>query len=360
METTDFEDVLREACAEVALDPENLSAQDFRAFRRSAKRRLEMAWEYHFWPVLGRMEQRWFRPDWNAGTTYGAASLGVDNSANEVFYPPTQLYYQSLVAGNVNNAPADASGNTDNAHWAVSYVGAYTAIYLPNSTILPTTTAQSYNSTVTYVQGNQVTYAGQYYQLYVTTATGVLPTDTSKWGLLTSFDAYVAYEQTGKTAIGVVGAAYSANPRVTTRGVEVSWNLSERGIQVRAPLAYVWTDYRIRCPKLSGDIWVGDKIYTVGQQIYYSSAATPGNFYTCATTTAAGESPESAADKWAVVEIPRIFHKYLVLGMAADAPGNDPQTMGTLIALAGGALDDQKSLLVGQQSQRIKTVVETR
>ena len=128
MDTTDFEDVLREACEEVSQDPENLSAQDFRALRRSARKRLEVAWEYHPWPILSLMEQRFFRMPWNSGTTYGQASVNTfgqlaDNSANEVFYAPTQLYYQSIAPNNLNNPPADIHGNTDNALCAVSYTG---------------------------------------------------------------------------------------------------------------------------------------------------------------------------------------------------------------------------------------------
>lgn len=359
METTDFEDVLREACEEVSLDPENLSAQDFRAMRRYARKRLEMAWEYHFWPVLGRVEQRFYRPNWSAVTTYGAATAGQDNSANEVFWPQTQQYFQSLVAGNLNNPPTDDLGNVDNAHWAITYANCW-----------PSNAAESFDSTATYVQTDQVCYAGNWYQLYVAgPVTGVLPTDATQWGLLVAFDAYVDYEQAGLTALGIVAAAWSANPRTTTRGNELNWNLSERGVQILTPHPYAWIDYRIRCPKLSGELFAGDKAYASGATMYYSSDATPGNFYTANQATAAGDSPDTASAKWDVVQLPRIFHKYLVLGIAADwAKNNLRAAEGSpagaeaqlLLGLAQAALDDQKSLLVGQQSQRVKTVVRTR
>jgi hypothetical protein len=379
-ETTDFEDVLREACEEVDLDPENLSAQDFRAMRRYAKKRLEVAWEYHFWPTLGTVEQRFFRPAWSATTTYQQAALSAtgtlqDNSANEVFYAPTQLYYLSLAPNNLNNPPADINGNTDNAHWAVAYVGCFNANFGLGATggwpaIFPVYAAQTWDPTVAYVQGNQVGYAGQMYQMYAAAAAaGDLPTDTANWGLLVPFDAYVSYTQTNQTAIGIVQAAYTADPRTTTRGHEVNWDLSERGVQVHTPCPFIWLDYRGRCVKLGGEIWNGEAAYAAGAMMYYSSASTPGNFYTAASGTAAGQSPDTAPNVWTVVAIPRLFHKYLVLGMAADYmkaglgsglnqfQGSQGQL---LLNLAQTALDDQKSLLVGQQGQRIKTVVQTR
>lgn len=379
-ETTDFEDVLREACEECDLDPENLSAQDFRAVRRYAKKRLEVAWEYHFWPTLGAVEQRFFRLPWDATVTYGQATLTAggqlaENSANEVYYAPTGLYYLSLAPNNLNHAPADVSGNTDLAHWQVASVGCFNANFGLGATggwpaVFPTYSAQTWDPAVVYVQGQQVGYGGQLYQMYAATATaGTLPTDTTKWGLLVPFDAYVSYTQSGQTAIGIVQTVTTANPRVTTRGHEVNWTLSDRGIQVHMPCPFVWTDYRARCVKLAGEIFAGDKVYATGATMYFSSASTPGNFYSAVTATTAGDSPDTAAAKWAVVMIPRIFHKYLVLGIAADAMKaglgggqNEFQRAEAqlLLGLAQAALEDQKTLLVGQQSQRVATVVVTR
>jgi hypothetical protein len=381
MDTTDFEDVLREACEEVALDPENLSAQDFRAMRRNAKKRLEVAWEYHPWPLLSLIEQRFFRLPWNAATTYAQATVSAsgqlaDNSANEVYYAPTGLYYQSIAPGNLNNAPADINGNTDNAHWAVSYTGVYNANFGVGETggwpaIFPVYSAQTWDPAVAYAQGQQVGYAGQLWQVYaaVGTVAGQLPTDTSAWGLLVPFDAYVNYEQSGQNAIGIVNAAYSANPRTTTRGHELNWSLSDRGVQVHTPVPYLWLDYRLRCPKIYGGLFAGDVPYAAGKVMYFSSNNTPGNFYTAAVLTTAGDSPDTAATKWTVLAIPRFFHKYLVLGMAADwaksglnagENSQELQEAQMLMADAQAALEDQKSLIVGQQSQRVKTVVVTR
>jgi hypothetical protein len=187
--------------------------------------------------------------------------------------------------------------------------------------------------------------------------------------LIVPFDAYVSYTQPGLNALGTVTAAYTANPRVTTRGHELNWSLSDNGVQVHSPCPFVWLDYRLRCVKLSGDIWRGDLGYAAGVQVYYSSPVTPDNFYTCVTATNAAESPDTTPAKWLVVAIPRIFHKYLVLGTAADwlksglnasNTTQELQQAQMMLGLAQAALDDQKALLVGQQGQRVKTQVVTR
>lgn len=342
METTDFEDVLREAAAEVTtLDADNLDATEFATIRRFAKKRLEWCWQYHFWPDLGRVEQRFYRAAWNSGTAYSAT--------NEVYYQPTQKYYQALQAS-TNQAPADSAGDTNLDYWeecARSYA------------------ADTYSASGSYVQADRVSYGDNVYQLYVAgPVSGVLPTDTTKWAVLTPFDQYVSYTQTGETEIGVVMAAWDSNPRTSTRGNELNWFLSENGVQVSSPIAFAWVEYRLRCPKLSGDTFDSTATYASGDQIYFSSTATPGNFYTANTGTSAGDSPDSAPGKWDVVQIPRIFHKPLVHAIAADwlrGPGGGaPEDYAALLAIAQGALDDQKSLLTGQQSQRVKTVVRTR
>jgi hypothetical protein len=342
METTDFEDILREAASEVtALDPDNLDAPEFRAIRRSAKRRLEIAWEFHYWPVLTRTEQRFFQPDYSAVTAYQASAL--------VYYPPTQNYYQALQAV-MGVAPVDSLGNVEAAYW----VEAQTSY-----------SADTFSLTGSYSQTNRVQYGDQIYQLFVAgPVTGVLPTDSTQWGLLTPFDKFVPYEQTGETALGLVTAAWSANPKTTTRGNELNWNLSENGVQILTPINFAWLEYRIRCPKLAGDIYDATAQYAAGQSVYFSSASTPGNFYTATSNNLPTFSPESSPGTWGILSIPRIFHKYLVHGAAADwlrgPGGGSAEDVAEQMAIADAALEDQKSLLVGQQSQRIKTVVRTR
>jgi hypothetical protein len=264
------------------------------------------------------------------------------------------------------------------------------------------------------------------YQLYATTATGVAPTDTGYWGELVPFQRYVDYQQTGQISLGVVAGAFSTDPRISTRGVELNWSLTHAGVAVKSPVTYAWLQYRLRCPVITGAAYDESRAYVIGQQIYYSNDGdvlppegnlgtsnyrvyggdiqywnpdtnkwhtarmqgnppqlaiddvgtdpepggdtitnyTVGNLYTCVSDTSAGENPVNASSKWAVVEIPRFLHRYLVLGMAADwlrGPGGaTPDEFTAREVLAQEELDNQKSLLVGQQSQRIQTRVLTR
>jgi hypothetical protein len=375
MDTTDFEHVLREACAEAGTDGDNVSQQEFSAWKRFADRRLDAAWRYHYWPDLVKCEQRYYRLPWSATAVYGPATAGVDNSANEVWWALTGQYFIALTTVPVNTPPTDINGNINLAYWGL------TAQFdiIPDATGTPydwpdnppypnpVINYSPFDPTVTYVQGNRVQYAGNVYQLYAATVTGDLPTDLTNWGLVVPFDAYVPYEQSGQIPFTVVEECFSANPRTSTRGNVINWFLSERGAQVMTPINYAWVQYRLRCPKLQGSMYRADTGYTPGQTMYFSSANTPGNFYTCLAATQPGNTPETAPTLWAVIAIPRIFHRFLVLGMAADwekdlSGANSAAMPATLAAqqIAMAELDDVKSLYVGQMGQRVKTLVRTR
>lgn len=376
MDTTDYIDVLAEAANEAALDPDNLSTAEFAILRRYAKKRLETAWRFHLWPDLVKCEQRFYRLPWSATAQYAAAVAGVDNAANEVWWALTGQYYVALNTVPLNTPPTDAAGNINLNYWASTSQFAIQPdptgslpVYWPTVPPYPSpwTNVQSYNPLTTYVQGNRVQYTGNVYQLFAATATGDLPTDAASWGLIPPFDAYVPYEQAGQIPFTVVEECFSANPRTTTRGNVINWFLSERGIEVLTPIPFAWVQYRQRAPKLNGSPFSATAVYQPGAQMYYSSATLPGNFYTCLTETTAGDTPDSEPAEWALVPLPRIFHAYLVLGMAADwskyTLGTNPEaeqpTM-DLQAIADKELDDVKSLYVGQMGMRVKTQVRTR
>jgi hypothetical protein len=78
-----------------------------------------------------------------------------------------------------------------------------------------------------------------------------------------------------------------------------------------------------------------------------------GNFYTCVAVTAAGESPESAPAKWAVVELPYTFRQYLIQGGYADWLTADGQTdkAGAMEGVAQQLLEMEADKLQRQQGQ---------
>lgn len=344
METIDYQDILEATARAADLDPDDLSPDEFSALRTAHTLRLRYAWQYQMWPFLKKLgEKRWFRDVYAGGTSYAATT--------EVAYEGPQKYYQALRTA-LNQAPATYSGGTwttNLAYWA-ECAGSYSA--------------SEYNNSSAYTQGQQVFYSPtqRYYQLYAASSTGNLPTDTTKWGVLTEFRRYVAYAQTGKTAFNQVFNVWDKDPTLTGKALRVRTQYSgELGLHVLDAVPYVFIDYRRQVPQLKGDAYVGTTAYTAGRQIYFETATTRGNFYDCVTTTTAGESPETAAAKWAVVDVPAAFSLWLVHGAAADyLKADEPERAGAEESRARKALDDETLVWLGQMLSSPQMNVRTR
>lgn len=340
MRTCDFIDVLRGALALCGIEEGALQTAEFNCFRTWADAHLTRASESYFFPDHLRLEQRFFRADYASGTAYS-------NDGTVVYYPPTQRYYYALKS-TTGNAPADSNGATDTARWFVAST-AYSG--------------DTYSATRAYVAGNTVYYpTTNLYYVCHTASTGNVPSNTSYWGRQYEFDRYIAYEQTGCTAIGQALSCHDRNPRTWRNAVELDFELSQNGVQIPDDVPYVWLNYRIRPPRLTGAAYSATTAYTAGQQIYYSSTTTAGNFYDCATSTSAGESPDSAAAKWSVVSIPFPFKFYLQQVLYAEWLAREGQGDKSLLEQkkAFAWLDQQMILLGNQQQQRQRTRVATR
>lgn len=297
----DYVDLLAHSARCAGLDPDDLSTREFADFRLFHVDRLQRMWEMRDWVEIKPCEKRYFRDLYAAGTSYAAAA--------EVYYPGPQGYFQMLRTGGVTGqAPATVSGTTwttNLAYWAECQTEY---------------SADEYDAASAYVQGDQVYYSltDQFYQLFAVTSTGNLPTDTANWGVLTPFNRYVAYAQTGQTAFDHVFNAYDRNPETDGRARKFTCFLSTRGAQVLEETPFVWLEYRLRVPNLTGDNFDATATYAEDEQIYFQSGAARGNFYDCVTATTAGESPLTAAAKWSLVEIPFTFRGYLIHGAAED------------------------------------------
>jgi hypothetical protein len=241
----------------------------------------------------------------------------------EVFDIATQTYYQSLQAANTGNSPS--VGGVENSAWWAACKTQYAA---PDW--LPNTPYNCVNGAADQVRNPA---DNQFYQCIASHTSGAT-WDATKWGLLRPFNKYIAYEQTGLTAIGEIFRAWDKDPRVTTQRRTFPFWLSEDGVQfsVLAP-AVVWIFFRIRRPVLTGDAWDSTAAYASGAQVYYAAVSGgTGNFYTANQATAAGESPASAADKWDKVEIPYFLQGYLKEGgyadwLTADGQGDKAQQL---------------------------------
>lgn len=271
------------------------------------------SWEQTWWPFLMTTERRYFRDNWLAGSTY--------DKTDEVFDAATQQYFQCLrdsVSG-AGQSPTDSAGAERSDYWALSR-----AVYSGNN----------WASGTSYAVGAIVFYAvdNNYYQCHTAhTSSGTLVPDATggneRWGVLTPFLRYVDKLATGQTEIGDTYNATDVDPRANPGWTQLDWEELADRVYVRDAVASAWLTFRKARPVLSGAIFDATDTYAAGDQVYYASATAAGNFYDCLSATSAGETPESAAAKWQVVELPAAFEGFLIWSALAGlyaADENDP------------------------------------
>lgn len=206
--------------------------------------RLRQAWQHYWWPETMREEERAYRDDYAAGTTYA--------SGDEVYYPQTGAYYTALGA-----------------------------------------------------------------------TTGNAPTNAIYWAELTDLDpAEVGYAQTGKTAIGQVRAAYAGPDQSGVRLRRLPFILTGTGVRLLGAAVPRTVDlwFQLRPPELRGDAWATGSTYAIGDRVYFASGGGDyrGDFWECAASTTAGQSPSTHPAKWARVQLPRLLLEATAAGVAAD------------------------------------------
>ncbi len=266
----------------------------------------DWAWIAWPWPELTKVERRRFRLDWASGTAYSAPSA---TAAQEVFYPPTGFYYQALRAS-TGQAPAALTAGvyvTNTAYWEVcasSYAG---DDWLDATAYI-----------VSDVRRNPAD--GRFYQCYIAhTSSGTI--DATKFGILTDFDPYVSRTQTSQTVIGDFLGMYLDDPRAFKNPRRVDYTTDALGahpFQVRtngcgwgscdhAVPNEVWVKFRLKCPNFDGVVYAAGTAYTAGVDVIYFEGSTldlEGDYWSCVTTTTAGQSPETTAAKWERLEFP--------------------------------------------------------
>ena len=291
-----FSKVLHGVAHLAGLDRDNLSTNEFNRIRDLADGRLALAWETGYWPDTLGCDKRTFRALWNSTTTYAAGT--------EVYYAAEDKYYFATTGSNTGNLP------TDNTKWGESSES-------PSGNDWVTSTA--------YVAGDKARYDvdDKHYWCFVphTSSGSITPQSSSYWAELVPFNRYIAYSQTGETAIGEALGVHKKDPRNFTSNRDYSFTLSGTGVQVLDNVNKVWLKFRKRRPELTGNTYDTDSAYASGDQVYSG-----GQFYDANTSVAVSESPDSTPASWDVVEIPYIFQNYLTRGVYADylrATGNN-------------------------------------
>lgn len=289
------------------------SAADYPVLRGHLDLSLGQAWRSEWWDDLMQTEERYFRADWAAATTY--------SKADEVYDPYSRKYFQSLRNTNLNHAPTVLSGSAyveNSAYWAESRTS-----YSGNTWVTGTV----------YAVGDKVYYAvtNRYYQCHTahTASATLVPDATSaneRWGLLTPFQRSIDFDATGETAIGDVFDVKDSDPRVNPRWRSLVWSKAQNNVYVAEEAVRCWVQFRSRRPRLKGAAYDATSTYVAGDMMYFDGDGTiDGNFYQAIDEVAAGETPITTPLVWSVVEIPELFEGYLIWSAYAKMLVGDQQ-----------------------------------
>lgn len=101
MRSVNFEKVLQEAAGLLGVHQgeESYSSKLVGELCDAVNRWIRRGWEYAEWPELMVVEERYYMPAWSGSTTYA--------DGDQCYYDGG--YWESLVAGNVGNAPAEGA-----------------------------------------------------------------------------------------------------------------------------------------------------------------------------------------------------------------------------------------------------------
>jgi hypothetical protein len=284
----------------------------------------DWAWVGWWWPGTTFCEKRFYRAPYDGATTYAAPTA---TSASEVYFPPTQTYYQALRA-TTGNAPATLTAGTyvvNSAYWAVAS-GPYTGPDWLTATL--------------YTPGLIVRDPadGLFKMCYLAhTSGGSL--DPTKFGILTVFDPYVANAQSWETnTIGEFLGLYLDNPETEDRPRRIRYLVDSKGAHVLStPYTHRWMgmlscDYlvpnrvyvRFRLPKpnFRGGVFDAGATYAAATSdtIYFEGTTQDleGDYWKCIVNTTAGQSPETTPASWQRVLFPAWLKSCVASKACAD------------------------------------------
>lgn len=115
-----------------------------------------------------------------------------------------------------------------------------------------------------------------------------------------------------------VFAVWNRSPKSSQAQVDLTWTLTENGIQIAENVSTAWVWYRRVPPVWEGELYDVNTSYPANIQAYDPAL---GNFYfakSAITGDGTDKSPNTQNALWSFVNVPEIFMDYLIRGTYAD------------------------------------------
>jgi len=191
----------------------------------------------------------------------------------------------------------------------------------------------AWSNATTYSIGDEVwlASAGKYYSSLTDSNLNNNPDgDTVNWEELTTFERYVAYEQTGQTVIESVESVSARNPRTSQQYPGyLSFTLTNLGVLVSEVAGnQVWVQFRKPAPQFTTTAWSSATTYSAGQLVYVAST---GEAYKSLQGSNLDQDPTTETAYWEKVDFPAKFKRAIVLWVQGDLLDEDQQTSRALV-----------------------------
>jgi len=218
-----------------------------------------------------------------------------------------------------------------------------------------------WDNALTYALGDEVFYRStEVYYIALQASTGQDPTSTSGfWEVPTTFDPYIPYEMTNRTALGDVEFVCQKNPRTNQQfpGFLIT-RPSENGIQLSNIFtAQSWIQFRQRPPELTSAVWDDSVAYLPTQLVY---SATSGECYIAIQAGTNQDPVTPASAYWTKIDFPYIFRNFVIYSCYADALDEDGQQDKSSIELDRAYNELERIAAVQIDQQRIQKQADYR
>lgn len=348
MRTETFQSVLNGAAAKLGMDPlRDLNPARAASLTEYINLRVKEAWKFEFWPEWTPTEQRWYRDVYDGSKNVAAG--------DERLFMSDSNYYQALQAqAPAVQPPALPSGATyveNSAYWA-RCAASYAA-------------ADWFTGTV-FVIGQQTRNPanGRFYQCTVAHVAGA-NFDATKFGVLTPFDKYVAYEQTGQTKLGEIKMVSRRDPRVFPgRAWPIAFGKTSLGVQMldRTAPNLVWVTFRLRPPQFTTTLYSAGGNVALNETRYWpTGSGGTGECYQALQAQTPAVQPPSTAAFWVKIDFPEILTNFVKRAVFADSLSDQKQQDRKAVELAEALdeLEEASDRELAGQGQYERAAVQT-